>query len=110
MFIAAPNVTGFNLLQNLPGGRADQGSEEALSEARHVPENDRGGSQRTHAGGKPAEGRDETEIHAVEGDHQLDGHPGIQDRRSQGKACEGKWWDCAMLSITSIRCVSCTRT
>lgn len=105
MVTAVPNVTCFNFLQDLPGGGADQGSEEALSEARHVPENDRGGSQRAHAGGKPAESRDETEIHAVEGDHQLHGHPGIQDRRSQSKACEGKLCDCVLLSLASISCV-----
>lgn len=72
--------------QDLPGRRAHQGPEEAQPPEGHVPEDDRGGPRGPDRGGESPAGRDQAAVHAVEGDHQLHGHPRVQDRGHQGEA------------------------
>lgn len=59
----------FFVLQDLPWGRADQGSQETLSKTWHVSENDWSWSCCTYNWGKWQEGSDQTQIHAVERDY-----------------------------------------
>lgn len=66
-------------LQNVPGGRADKGPEEAEPEEGHVPEDDRGRPRCSHRRGERAAGSHQAPLHAMEGDHQLHCHAGLQD-------------------------------
>ena len=76
-------------LQDVLGRGAHKGPEEAEPEEGHVPEDDRGGPRRPHRGGERAAGSNQAPLHAVEGDHQLDRHAGLQDRGDKGEAALG---------------------
>lgn len=72
------------LFQDVLGGGACSGAGTAQAEGGPVQENGGGGQRGADSRGAFPTRRHQTSLHAVEGDHELHQHSGLQDRRDQG--------------------------
>lgn len=77
------------LLQNIPGGGAGTGSRKAQTQGGPVQQNGGGGQRGAEPRGAFPTRRHQASLHAVEGEHELHQHAGLQDRRNQGS-----WLSC----------------
>ncbi len=74
--------------QDVLGGGARPGAGTAQAEGGPVQENGGGGQRRADPPGAFPARRHQAPLHAVEGDHELHQHPGLQDRRDQGRGSD----------------------
>lgn len=80
----------FLLFQDVLGGGACSSTRTAQAKGGPVQENGGGGQRRANAPGALPARRHQASLHAVEGDHELHQHPGLPDRRDQGKGSDAK--------------------
>lgn len=84
------------LFQNVLGGGAGSGEGATQAEGGPVQEDGGGGRRRPDGPGAFPTGCHQAPLHAVEGEHELHQHPGLQDRRNQG----GVTWTLFIISNT----------
>lgn len=70
--------------KDIPGGGARPGERAAQASGGPVQEDDGGGQGRSNSSGAFPAWHHQTLLHAVEGQHELHQHSGLQDRRHQG--------------------------
>ena len=76
------------MLQDVLGGGTCPGAGAAQAEGGPVQEDGGGGQRGADSWGAFPARRHQAPLHAVEGDHELYQHPGLQDRRDQGRGSD----------------------
>lgn len=75
-----------HVLKDVPGGGACPSEGAAQASGGPVQEDGGGGQRRPDSAGAFPAGCHQTSLHAVEGEHELHQHAGLQDRGHQGDA------------------------